>query len=400
MTIELIEKHADHFSMSALTTLMAEEAGPCLSIYLSTQEIDQERVQQPIRLRNLLDVAETQLVELGTRAPVAREILAPLRDLVEDERFWRFQSQGLAIFLTPNSFRYYRVPLALEEQVVTGSRFYVKPLFPLLTGDGLFYLLTLTQEKVQLWQGSRLSLTEVEFPIDTPTSLSEELRFDETENQVHFHTSTGRASADGRRDAMYFGHGNAGDEAIRKEQLLTFFRHLDNGVRERIQEGGQAPLLLVGIEYLQGLYRQVNQYEFLFEPNIEKDPESLDKTALHEQAWALVAPHFDQERHTALEYYHHLLGTEDARAAHGLSSVIPAAYFQRVDTLFVDIGVEKWGHFRPEENAVVIHEVAEPEDEELLDFAVVHTLLNGGNVYMVTAETLPNNEPLAAIFRY
>jgi hypothetical protein len=66
MTIELIEKHADHFSMSALTTLMAEEAGPCLSIYLSTQEIDQERVQQPIRLRNLLDVAETQLVELGT----------------------------------------------------------------------------------------------------------------------------------------------------------------------------------------------------------------------------------------------------------------------------------------------------------------------------------------------
>lgn len=400
MTIEMIEKHADHFSMPALTALMADVEGPCLSIYLPTEEIDQERVQQPVRLRNLLDGAEAQLAELGTRSPVVREILAPLRELAEDERFWRFQSQSLAIFLTPNSLRYYRVPLALEEQVVMGPRFHIKPLLSLLADDGHFYLLTLTQERVRLWQGSRFSLAEIEFPIDTPTSLSEELRFDETESQVHFHTATGRASPDGRRAAMYYGHGNAGDEAIRKEQLLTFFRHLDNGLREVLQEGRQEPLVLVGIEYVQGLYRQVNQYDPLLEAGIEKDPESLDEAELHKQVWALVAPHFQRERRAALDYYQHLLGSEDARAGHGLVSVIPAAYFQRVDTLFVAEGMEKWGHFEPEENAVFIHDVAQPGDDELLDFAVVHTLLNGGKVYLVAAKDLPKDAPIAAIFRY
>lgn len=400
MTIELLEKHADHFSQAALMELMAEEQKSCVSIFLSTQEVDQERAQQPIRLRNLLDEAETKLLEQGHRSPVVRDLLAPVRDLVDDERFWRFQSQGLAIFLTPDLLRYYRVPLVLEEQVVVNSRFHIKPLLPLLTDDGQFYLLSLTQQHVRLWHGSRFSLREMPLPADTPTSLAEELQFDEFENQVQFHTSTGRADSGGQRAAMYHGHGNAGDEAIRKEQLLTFFRHLDNGIREAIKEGRQEPLVLVGIEYLQGLYRQVNQYDPLLEAGVEKDPESLDTNELHEQAWALVAPIFQNERRAALEHYQHLSGNEDERAGRGLPCVVSAAYFQRVDTLFLAEGAEKWGYFRPDENAVFIHDVAKPGDEDLLDFAAVHTMLNGGKVYKVPPAALPDDVLIAAIFRY
>jgi hypothetical protein len=35
-----------------------------------------------------------------------------------------------------------------------------------------------------------------------------------------------------------------------------------------------------------------------------------------------------------------------------------------------------------------------------LEFAAIKTLLNGGTVYMVGAEKMPDTDPLAAVFRY
>jgi hypothetical protein len=43
-----------------------------------------------------------------------------------------------------------------ELVVVVSDRFHLKPLLPLLTGDGKFYLLTLSQEdEVKFFEGSR-----------------------------------------------------------------------------------------------------------------------------------------------------------------------------------------------------------------------------------------------------
>ena len=35
-----------------------------------------------------------------------------------------------------------------------------------------------------------------------------------------------------------------------------------------------------------------------------------------------------------------------------------------------------------------------------MDFAAIHTLLNGGIVYAVAPKTVPGDAPLAAVFRY
>ena len=39
-------------------------------------------------------------------------------------------------------------------------------------------------------------------------------------------------------------------------------------------------------------------------------------------------------------------------------------------------------------------------DEDLLEFAAIQTLLNGGTGYRVAAEKIPDTDPLAALFRY
>jgi hypothetical protein len=68
--------------------------------------------------------------------------------------------------------------------------------------------------------------------------------------------------------------------------------------------------------------------------------------------------------------------------------------------LFVALGIQRWGTFDPAINSVRLHQEAEPNGMDLLDFAAVHTLLNGGTVYAFEPEKMPGEAPLAAAFRY
>jgi hypothetical protein len=68
--------------------------------------------------------------------------------------------------------------------------------------------------------------------------------------------------------------------------------------------------------------------------------------------------------------------------------------------LFVAVGVQQWGSFNPETSTIDLHPEAQPGDEDLLNAAAIQTLLNGGTVYAVEPEKVPDEAPLAAVFRY
>ena len=77
-----------------------------------------------------------------------------------------------------------------------------------------------------------------------------------------------------------------------------------------------------------------------------------------------------------------------------------AAVNGRVETLIVPIGVQKWGRYITETDSVEFEREATQENDDLLNFAAVHTLLNSGNVYVVPREQFPGQGEIAAIFRY
>jgi len=91
---------------------------------------------------------------------------------------------------------------------------------------------------------------------------------------------------------------------------------------------------------------------------------------------------------------------KDERASSDLDTIVPAAYHARVDVLFVAVGVQRWGRFDPNTGQVHVRETAEPGDEDLLDFAAIHSILNGGTVYAVAPANVPGAAPVAATFRY
>jgi hypothetical protein len=384
-------------TIEELKTLVQQPRNICVSIFLPTYRTGAGTQQNPIRFRNLIREAEERLIASGWRADDAKDLLQASKEL-DNYEFWQHQSDGLAIFRSLDLLQYYCVPLKFEELVVVNNRFYLKPLFPLFSHDGHFYILALSQNQIRLLEGTHHHIEEIDLTAVLP-SLEQVLRFEEPERQISSHTGTPGATG-GRQGnvggvTVFHGHG-AGDEN-EKENLRLYFNRVDEALRKLLREE-HASLVLAGVEYLLPIYREANTYPYLLETGIIGNPDILKKEELHTQAWAIVEPYFLQAQQNAIAQYKEQVGT--GKASSQIMEIIPAVDHGRVDSLFVAIGQQQWGTFDPDTQRVDLHSHTEPNDEELLDFAATQTLLNGGTVYALEAENMPDTTPLAAVFRY
>ena len=383
-----------------IQTLIANQQGHCVSIFLPTHQAGAEIQQDPIRFKNLIKEAEESLTAQGMRHTDAVDLLKPAHELDVPD-FWRHQSDGLALFIAPEFFRYYRLPVEFEDLTVVGDRFHVKPLMPLLTGDGRFYILALNQKQARLLEGTRDRVREFNLSSleDVPESLSEAvLQYEDSENQTQMETV--RAASPGAPAGSSPGslHGSGVDED-KQNKILQFFSRIDSGLKEFFG-GDQAPLVLVGVDELLPIYRQANSYPHLLKEDVDREPKLMKPEELHQQAWTVVSPHFQQARKDAAERYREFSGNSPDLASHDVKEIVKAAYYQRIDTLFVATNHHQWGKFDLQDNTVHLHDSEEQGDDDLFDFAALHTLLNGGTVYAVEPDQVPSKESVAAIFRF
>lgn len=377
-----------------LKALLEVEKENCLSIYMPAHQAGPATRQDPIRLKNLIGQAEEKLVAKDLRSAEVEQLLQPAKELVEQHSFWQHQSDGLALFMAPGIFYYYRLPLNFEELVVVTNRFHLKPLMPLFTGNGQFYLLALSQNQIRLFQGGQYSISEVELS-DVPQSLAEALQYDVPEKQLQFHSGTPGGTSERGRAAIYHGQGVGTTDD--KEEIWRYFQKVDKGLQSFLSDE-QIPLVLAGVEYLIPIYKEANSYSPLLEEAILGNPDELKPEQLHQQAWEIVQPHFQQVQQQATNKYQELVGT--GQASSNLEKVVSAAYHGQIDTLFVRVDQQRWGKFNPDKNQLELHSQPEPGDEDLLDFSSVHTFEQGGKVYACEANHLPEDAPLAAVFRY
>jgi hypothetical protein len=331
------------------------------------------------------------------RGEEVKAFLQPIAEL-DERRFWQHQSEGLAIFRSRDRFGYYCLPLALAEGVFMGDRFHLTPVLPLFNQDGRFYILALSQQQIRLLQGSNDSVDEIDLTGIIP-SMTEALRFEALERQISSHMGTPGAVSSRRGSSggatVFHGHG-AGDED-EKEKLRQYFHRVDKELQILLRKD-YAPLVLAGVEYLLPIYRAANTYPYLMETGILGNPESLSVEALRNQAWTIVEPYFLQAQADVIAHYTQLAGTP--KTSSDIYEILPAADQGRIDSLLVAINQQLWGTYDPDTQTVNVYARAELNTQELLDLAVIQTLLHEGKVYAVNPQKMPNQAPVAAIFRY
>jgi hypothetical protein len=87
----------DVLKRADLKELIEHVASPCISIYRPTHRASVETRQDPVRLKNLLRDCERNLESGALRGAEIKQILDPIRAMVDDYDFWQHQSDGLAI---------------------------------------------------------------------------------------------------------------------------------------------------------------------------------------------------------------------------------------------------------------------------------------------------------------
>ena len=312
----------NQLSQDELKSLLGEHRGFCISIFLPTFRTGAESQQNQIRLRNLLRSAEESLLACGMRPQEIRNLMEPAQSLAGNVPFWRRQSDGLALFLSADTFRYFCLPEAFDELVVAvPGRFHVKPLLPLLGGGKRFYVLTLSQKEVRLLEGTGQSVRELELD-KVPKSLDEALQYDEFGKQVRFRAGS---TGGGDRSTMVSGHGAEVEDI--KNSLLRYFRLIDRGIHDLLREE-QAPLVLPGWSISSPSTGRPTPICVSWMRAFPGIPKGTSAEALHRSALKIVKPYFQKAEDDAVAQYRQSSGTGLASA--DIREIVPAAVHGRI----------------------------------------------------------------------
>lgn len=367
----------------------------CISIFIPTHRAGKKVLQgvDALMLKNQLTEVSNKLAKKSLPVNDKNKMTAPVQQLIDDSSFWRKQSDGLAIFLANGFSKAYTLPVYFQEFNYVSDSFYLKPLMPMFVGDGNFYLLMLERSNVKLYECARDSFTEIDIEECIPETKQDVVGHDYEQKNLQFRTGQG-ATAGG---AIY--HGQEAATGKRKNEIKRYLRAINDGLAPLLKEE-KMPMLIIAQDPLFDMYKEVNTYPNLMKENLRVNFGDTNIFEVHELAWEMMAPIFDQERKDKIARFIDEQGT--GKTAIGINEIIPAAIHGKVDTLFCENNEDIFGNYKEENNFITVTQSEEGEQTiSLMNVAAIQTFLNGGEVYLLDKAEMPNQASrINALYRY
>jgi hypothetical protein len=370
--------YVDIPTLPEIQTLVTERHPASVSIYLETTPQTQHIGEAKIVLSNLIKEALGQLEQAGVDKRQCWAIAEQLEDVSDDEEFWTYQANSLAIFATPDSHRCYRLPNALHNLVQVSDRFHLKPLLRAISVQQHAFVLALAENDVRLIEVfADMPAAEVQVP-NLPTDAA---------SAVGTATVNTRSPSSGRQ------HGSEGQ----KLYLRKFCRMIDAALRP-VLSGRHEALIVAATEPLLSIYRSVNSYPEFAHQAIETSPVRI---AAHELA-AAARPILDQRHAAAMDAFKALYSERenDGRATTDVAEAARAATFGAIDTLMVDIDEVVIGTVDEQTGAITYSDQASANSYGIVDEIAGRTLAMGGRVIGERKANIPGGGSLAAVLRY
>ncbi|MGE5497291.1 MAG: hypothetical protein ACM3Q2_04440 [Syntrophothermus sp.] len=378
--------------LDELKKLSTGRVGPCISIYIPTHVKGAEILQDHIRLKNHIREIERELKEMGINTLIIKEMLRKPLGLIEDDSFWNYQTNGLAVFFSPDEFFYYQLPVNVEEKHVISKRFCINPLLQFTSRTRNFYILALDQRSIHLYNASPYMYEEVPLNDNIPQNLADFLGPEQSEQKKYV-----RGEAGSPNMKFYTGPAGGTDDAKHNREILRFFQAVDKGLFNIVKEDSK-PMVLTGAEFLLPLYHEANSYRNIVTQGIPGVPGDLGMDVIYKHALQIMAPYYEEDVQKALARFGELSNGEKTSTTIG--TIVKAAFSKRIETLFINPAYRQWGIFDPNEFTVTLHNNYHEGDEDITDLVSSQTLLNGGQVFELEEQHMPKIKPMAAVFRY
>jgi hypothetical protein len=396
-------------SREDIRAFLSEDHDTVVSIYIPTEPRAYRSEQNSLRFRSVLNESKKQLEKRGLRRTEIHSLISPLRDLLDDERFWLHQENGLALFRSHSDLQTVRLHHEPATSVRVSDAPYVVPLIDGLETAERHALLAVSRNAIRLFLCTGDGIEEVDTTdLRMPRSLAESMRYDDLqkpESLNHPTTGPGRAvsrtSPSGRGDRKHGFHGHGESDVRDKTYVATYLHQVDAALLRRLHDLGSPPLVLAAVDYVSAIYRSVSKYDGLTTESIEGNPDDLRAKDLHKHAKPIMEARTKAKYEDARARFHDL-AARGLATAH-LPEVVNAADIGRVDTLLVKRGASVWGHLDQSSREVTIAEAPQEQSDldDLLDLAARRTLTSDGTVFVLDPETMiDNNATAAATLRY
>jgi hypothetical protein len=368
--------HIDLPTRADILSLTETRAHPAVTIYLSTTPLTQAAQADRIALRNLIDAAVAQLTAADTPKRAIWPIEAAVAEIIADDGFWAHQANALAVFLTPDSVRTFRLPSKLTSSVHVSDRFHIKPLLRSVTFPHEAYVLSIGAGALRLIE---VTADLPPHPVAVP-GLPRDM-----------------GDAIGRRSHVAKDkEGRSGEQTSEVALFTRYAREVDAALRP-VLSGHESPLIVAATEPMASVYRSVSSYPHTAAEVISG---SADHTPDHELAAAARAI-LDRIYAGQIKALKALYAerTSQGRATTDIAQAAHAATFGAVDTLMVDMDVTVPGTVDAD-GAVTFAKVDDAVTYGVVDEIVARALHGGARIVAARKDDIPGGGALAAILRY
>ncbi|MBS1601919.1 MAG: hypothetical protein JST42_04575, partial [Bacteroidetes bacterium] len=368
---------------------------PCVSIYLPTHNAGMEVNDQEDKrsFKAALRKVQQSLIQQKFDASLAGQLLIPGLQLLNDDDFWRNQSSGLAVFLSPGYSVCCQLPRSPGEKIHINTSFLLSPLATMLTDTDYAYLLVLSKHAARIYRADRFTLSRIDVP-EMPKGMDDVIHFEEKGGDSLLRSADGGHGGGGHTPGTGTNfHGVGSGKPDEKTNIAIYLKEVDKTLRSGLGIGS-APLFLAGVEYLLPIFRSVSGHRNIADQYITGNYDRIDDSTLYQHARPILASYFDKQQQESMTN----LLDHTSRVNSFPQEVIRAAFEGRVAELYVIKGTEVWGRYEPSVSEPVLHEQEEKGDENLADQALIQTVLHGGKAHVV--ENMPMTGKLAAVMRY
>jgi len=373
--------------------LLSVNRAPCLSLYMPTHRSHPEKMQDPIRFKNLVKLLEKSLVKQYSAAEV-NEVLTHFKTLGNNREFWNHTSDGLAVIGTTELFKVIRLPVAVEEQVVVADSLHIKPLLQYMQSVDRYHILGLSLHEIRLFEGTRYSLSEVELPSDIPKTITEALGDELTEKHSHIASYGGLV---GEKSDMHQGHGGKKEEE--GKDIIKFFRVIANTIYKNYSKPTELPLIIAALPEHHRLFHKVSKNPFLLSEGISVNPASVSIDKLKTLAWEVYEPIYLQKLGSLVDKFKQAKANNSG--SDNIKEIAEAAAAGRVDTILIETDRVISKRLRNKDTGIFIKaDLTQPKSDDLLDDIGEMVIKMGGDVIFIPQVEMPSKTGISALFRY
>jgi len=346
---------------------------PALTITLPTHRTSPENLQDPIRVRNLVEQAASRLYKEFSKREIA-PLLERLDKLAEGIDY-NHTLNGLGLFVNRDFALAIQMPFTLNERVNVGDTFLTRDLVFAMNRTPRYWTLVLSEKPTRLFTCTNDVMVEIQeggFPIT--------------------HEGPGG-------EAPLPGGFGIKKSAYRDEYHRKFFRQIDAALTLFLTDD-PLPLVVVGVDRFLSFFNEVTKHKDLIVATLQGSHDKTSSYELHQLVWPLVKSALSEQRQQVFTELDKAIG--ENKCASTIGEVWRLAKEGRGRLLLV----EEDFHFsaRVDETDMTLIPADDTTAPDVIDDAVdviIETVLDKqGKVVFVENGQLESHQRIALILRY